>query len=179
MAVDKLVDSGQLDSDLEDVADAIRAKSGSSGSLAFPSGFISEIGNIQTGGGGIKGSFTVPSGVSNYSISFGKTISKYLCIIQADSDSIDDILDTGLTTARAYAFFIVKPALTIGNDVVETAVVERIKPSDSSLTVANITTRVTLGDTSITIDAFDLTNTNAPSFLYRGLTYNYYVFEME
>ena len=50
MAVDKLVDSAQLDSDLKDVADAIRAKSGGESSLAFPSGFISEIGNISSGG---------------------------------------------------------------------------------------------------------------------------------
>lgn len=52
MAYDKLVDSSQLNSDLGDVADAIRAKSGGSSQLAFPSGFISEIGNISTGGGG-------------------------------------------------------------------------------------------------------------------------------
>lgn len=53
MAYDKLVDSSQLNSDLGDVADAIRAKSGGSSQLAFPSGFISEIGNISTGGGSI------------------------------------------------------------------------------------------------------------------------------
>ena len=50
MALDALVDSTQLNNDLEDIADAIRAKSGSSSLLAFPSGFVSEIGNIQTGG---------------------------------------------------------------------------------------------------------------------------------
>lgn len=49
MAVDKLVDSTQLDSDLTSVANAIRAKSGGSGQLAFPAGFISEIGNIPSG----------------------------------------------------------------------------------------------------------------------------------
>lgn len=64
MAVDKLVDSTQLDSDLTSVANAIRAKSGGSGQLAFPSGFVSEIGNIPSGGGGIsvhKGSITPAS----------------------------------------------------------------------------------------------------------------------
>lgn len=44
-----LVDTTQLEFDLEDVADAIRAKSGGSAQLAFPAGFISEIGNIPTG----------------------------------------------------------------------------------------------------------------------------------
>ena len=69
MAVDKLVDSAQLDSDLEDVADAIRAKSGGSSPLAFPSGFISEIASIPSGGGSLPpviskidgGSFTLAS----------------------------------------------------------------------------------------------------------------------
>ena len=52
MSLDKLVDSSQLDSDLTSVANAIRAKSGGSSQLAFPAGFVSEIGNIPTGGGG-------------------------------------------------------------------------------------------------------------------------------
>ena len=52
MAVDKLVDSAQLDADLSSVADAIRAKSGSNGSLSFPSGFVDAIDAIETGGGG-------------------------------------------------------------------------------------------------------------------------------
>lgn len=51
MAVDKLVDSAQLNTDLTAVANAIRAKSGGSTPLAFPGGFVSEIGSIQTGGG--------------------------------------------------------------------------------------------------------------------------------
>lgn len=53
MALDKLVDSTQLDNNLTSVANAIRAKSGGTGQLAFPAGFVSEIGNISTGGGGI------------------------------------------------------------------------------------------------------------------------------
>ena len=52
MAVDKLVDSAQLDSDLNDIADAILAKSGGTGPIAFPSGFLSEIADIPSGGGG-------------------------------------------------------------------------------------------------------------------------------
>ena len=52
MAVDKLVDSAQLDADLSSVADAIRAKSGSNGSLSFPSGFADAIEAIETDGSG-------------------------------------------------------------------------------------------------------------------------------
>lgn len=52
MAVDKLVDSTQLNSDLTSVANAIRTKGGTSAQLAFPSGFVSAIQNIPSGGGG-------------------------------------------------------------------------------------------------------------------------------
>ena len=40
------------DSSLTAVADAIRAKTGKSASMEFPSEFVSEIGSIETGGGG-------------------------------------------------------------------------------------------------------------------------------
>lgn len=49
MAVDKAVDSVQLNSDLTSIADAIRTKGGTSSQLAFPSGFISAIEAINGG----------------------------------------------------------------------------------------------------------------------------------
>lgn len=51
MAVDKLVDSTALDTSLTAIADAIRAKTGGISQLVFPTGFVSEIGNIPSGGG--------------------------------------------------------------------------------------------------------------------------------
>lgn len=51
MAIDKLVDSAQLDADLASVANAIRTKGGTSAQLAFPAGFVQAIGEIETGGG--------------------------------------------------------------------------------------------------------------------------------
>ena len=52
MALDKLVDSAQLDSDLASIASAIRTAGGTSAQLAFPSGFVTAIGNLSGGGGG-------------------------------------------------------------------------------------------------------------------------------
>ena len=52
MAIDKLVDSTQLDSDLTSVANAIRNKGGTSAQLAFPAEFVSAVEAIETGGGG-------------------------------------------------------------------------------------------------------------------------------
>ena len=51
MAVDKLVDSTQLNADLTSVANAIRTKGGTSASLAFPADFVTAIGAIPSGGG--------------------------------------------------------------------------------------------------------------------------------
>ena len=70
MAVDKLVDSTQLNADLTSVANAIRVKGGTSASLAFPAGFVDAIGDIETGGGvtvsplsvTANGTYTAPSG---------------------------------------------------------------------------------------------------------------------
>ena len=60
MAVDKLVDSTQLDADLTSVANAIRTKGGTSSQLAFPSGFVSAVQAIPTG--------TTPTGTKQISI---------------------------------------------------------------------------------------------------------------
>ena len=48
MAVDKLVDSAQLDGDLASVANAIRSKGGTSAQLSFPSGMVSAVDAIPT-----------------------------------------------------------------------------------------------------------------------------------
>jgi len=68
MAVDKLVDSTQLDADLTSVANAIRAKGGTSAQMAFPAGFVSAVEAIPTGGGGAvlieRGTFTPVSDTS-------------------------------------------------------------------------------------------------------------------
>ena len=52
MAIDKAVDSSQLNADLKAIADAIRTKGGTSGLLEFPSGFVDAVGAIQAGSGG-------------------------------------------------------------------------------------------------------------------------------
>ena len=61
MAIDRVVDSTQLNSDLTSVANAIRTKGGTSGQLAFPAGFVSAVQAIPTG--------TTPTGTKQISIS--------------------------------------------------------------------------------------------------------------
>ena len=50
MALDKVIDSAVLDASLTSVADAIRAKGGTSEQLAFPDGFVSAVDEIKAGG---------------------------------------------------------------------------------------------------------------------------------
>ena len=72
MAVDKLVDSTQLDSDLTSVANAIRTKGGTSAQLSFPTEFVSAIGAIQTGGGNVQiEELTPTSSMSSVTLSVG------------------------------------------------------------------------------------------------------------
>lgn len=47
MAIDKAVDSAQLNADLTTVADAIRTKGGTDAQLAFPAGFVSAVQAIE------------------------------------------------------------------------------------------------------------------------------------
>ena len=51
MAFDKVVDSAVLDAGMKSVADAIRAKAGTTDLLAWPDGFKAAVEGIQTGGG--------------------------------------------------------------------------------------------------------------------------------
>lgn len=53
MAYDKVIDSAVLDANLTSVADAIRAKGGTTEALSFPDGFVSALEGIQVGGGGL------------------------------------------------------------------------------------------------------------------------------
>ena len=70
MAVDKLVDSTQLNNDLTSVANAIRTKGGTSAQLAFPAGFVSAVQAIPTGGVTPTGTYTIEApgtyDISNY-----------------------------------------------------------------------------------------------------------------
>lgn len=69
MAVDKLVDSTELDNGLTTIADAIRTKGGTSALLAFPDGMAQAVADIPTGitpTGNINITDTNVTDVTNY-----------------------------------------------------------------------------------------------------------------
>lgn len=71
MAYDKVVDSTVLENGLSAIADAIRAKTGTGGTLAFPSGFVSAIEGLSVGIKATAGTVTVAENTRNYVLSHG------------------------------------------------------------------------------------------------------------
>ena len=103
MALDKLVDSSQLDSDLTSVANAIRTKGGTSAQLAFPAGFVSAIGDIPSGGGLTMESVMVktwPSGAVSTSFSGAILGGQFY-----DRDSITSFSAPNVTEIGEKAFY--------------------------------------------------------------------------
>lgn len=179
MAVDKKVDSSQLDSNLKSVADAIRTKGGTSADLAFPDGFISAIQSIQTGANYVKGSFTTPNTGSSYTLEFGKSFSKYIFLIEADDDAKDTIKNSGYNANKTYSFFGIRPTRSIGTTETNwNTILSRINPSSPS-SASSLSTSTVFTDSSITIGCYDLSTSGATSSLYRNMKYNYWIFEIE
>ena len=72
MAYDKAVDSTVLENGLSSIADTIRAKSGASDTLSFPTGFVSAISGLSTSG--IKataGTLTLADDTGQYTLNHG------------------------------------------------------------------------------------------------------------
>lgn len=85
MAYDKAVNSAELDSCLDIIATALRAKAGTSESLRFPDDFVSLIESIQTGGGSVGyavGGFTAVEETAEIEVThnLGKIPAGALCI---------------------------------------------------------------------------------------------------
>ena len=181
MAVDKIVDSGQLDSDLEDVADAIRAKGGTSADLAFPSGFISAIENLLTGAKCAKGTITTPSSGTSYTLNFGETFTgNYLVVIEATDATKTAIINSGVNYKRAFAFLAKRNNFTINNLSIESNqyLIERINPSSSEMDKV-LSGSPSYTDSSVTIGNYGLTGQYATNCLFQGYSYNFFVVEIQ
>lgn len=94
MAVDKLVDSTQLNSDLTSIANAIRTKGGTSAQLAFPSDFVTAIGALPSGGAPTLGTYKMVTGQitpeSAGSIDFNLTITETVDAVKFGVIWLDD-----------------------------------------------------------------------------------------
>lgn len=111
MAIDKAIDSAVLDANLATVADAIRAKGGTSEPLSFPTGFAEAIAAIQAGGGGegvfgeksASGSFTLSSNAASFTFEHGLGKTPKYAIIFLGSEQKYSRTKALLIFAAAYA----------------------------------------------------------------------------
>ena len=97
MALDKVVDSAALDAGMKSVADAIRAKTGTTDLLAWPDGFKAAVEGIQTGGGGGSTSDAVMKDVNFYDYDGTLVASYTLAEAQALTTLPDGPTHDGLT----------------------------------------------------------------------------------
>ena len=97
MALDKVVDSAMLDAGMKSVADAIRAKTGTTDLLAWPDGFKAAVEGIQTGGGGGSTSDVVMKDVNFYDYDGTLVASYTLAEAQALTTLPDGPTHDGLT----------------------------------------------------------------------------------
>ena len=118
MAIDKAVDSARLEADLTTVADAIRAKGGTSDALTFPGGFASAISAIATGGGtlGIKsGTMTISESYFVPKIAHGCGKIPYAVIMHPTNDNYK----TNTTHTIGFIWFRDSYAMSIRNATME------------------------------------------------------------
>ena len=97
MALDKVVDSAVLDAGMKSVADAIRAKAGTTDLLEWPDGFKAAVEGIQTGGGGGSTSNAVMKDVNFYDYDGTLVASYTLAEAQALTALPDGPTHDGLT----------------------------------------------------------------------------------
>ena len=97
MALDKVVDSAMLDAGMKSVADAIRAKAGTTDLLAWPDGFKAAVEGIQTGGGGGSTSDVAMKDVNFYDYDGTLVASYTLAEAQALTTLPDGPTHDGLT----------------------------------------------------------------------------------
>lgn len=99
MAYDKAVNSAELDSCLDIIAAALRAKAGTSESLRFPDDFVSLIESIQTGGGSggsiplVTGTFTPAENSDQVTVNhnLGETPDLYICWPEKNPDGTAEV----------------------------------------------------------------------------------------
>lgn len=167
---------------LTDIANAIRTKGGTSASLIFPDGFISAIGDIQTGGDPVvdyvAGTFTVGNDEVSHTISFGKTFGSYLFIIEAVDASKTTIMSSGIDANKSFAFVGVYPNMEIGNtEASSNTLVYRVNPSSGSVASTYLSG---FERTASTLKQYcsALSEANQNHF-YKGLTYKYAVLSLD
>ena len=179
MAVDKMVDSAQLDAYLTSGANAIRTKGNTNAALSFPSGFVSAIGAL----GPIKkdyvsGTFTVPSGATSYTLEFGKTLEKYIFLIELTDSSKSTLVASGVDIQHKFVLFGAAPNPQVNSKGANMKFARNYNPSSGLFTTAMLGGGLTTNTTSIVTSVRTINENDATKNLIAGYTYNYMVVAM-
>lgn len=132
MALDKAVDSAQLNADLTAVADAIRTKGGTSAQLAFPDGFVSAVQAIE-GAPDLQIVVTTSAGATVTATKGSKTVSG---TADASGNCTLTVDETGTWTVTATAGSTTKTAdVVVGVNNVDLSMVDPVFGNNSWATI--------------------------------------------
>ena len=122
----------------------------------------------------VSGTFTVPENANSYTLSFGRTISDYIFLIEATDASKTAMMSSGSTYARGYAFLGVYPKREINNETYDANVyVSRAVPSTGVLSNGTLNNNI-CSSTGIAFTTVDVM-ASGWQYLTKGMSYNYFV----
>ena len=125
----------------------------------------------------ITGTFTVPDSGSSYVIYFGKTLERYIFLIEATDESKTAIMESGINGTKSFAFIGIYPRLSIDTyNANFNGTYARINPSTKEMS-SIVATNVDPTASSIGFNVNSLAD--GSSVIFRGLTYKYTIIELK
>lgn len=126
----------------------------------------------------IRGSIT-PDTTPNCTISIGKTLTKYMYLIELTDDSKTALLSSGISSNRTYAMIGMYPPATIGTYAQSNMYATyRVNPSSGAISVATANAANNTSGSQIEIGSGEPASAGA-NYLMKGYTYNYTIIPLE
>ena len=131
-----------------------------------------------TGADYVSGTFTVPADANTYTLSFGRTISDYIFLIEMTDTSKATMMSSGSTYAHGYAYLGVFPKREINNTTYDANIfVSRVVPSTGVLSNGTLNTNncASSGITFTTVDVM----ASGWQYITKGMSYKYFVVALD
>lgn len=127
----------------------------------------------------IKGSFTVGDNDTTYALQFGKTLSRYMYLIEMTDQSKAELISTVSSGVRVFAFAGMYPMPEVNNTSQASVCVRtyRVTPSTGVVSSSTYYDNNVPSSTAITLNAVSVSS--GGDALYRGYTYNYIIIPIE
>ena len=125
-----------------------------------------------------KGTFTTDTAMT-YTLSFGKTFSRYLYYIEMTDESKTALHNSGQSSAKMYACLGIYPKNKFnGNDFPANSYASyRVNPANDDMTLSTSASATAINESSITLGNTAISG--GANSLYRGYSYNYYIVEIK